>query len=497
MGGIETYAGGPEGLQVSMLALSLDNSNLEGPAERLDGWYGGAISRALADGRFRGRDGESRFVSVGVQDRPDLLLLGPAGPDASPEERARRAAGSAVQAAREARAESLAFLLIGSAGQEPAPAIWQAVAEGLALGGWTYTELKADEERSSGTRAPERLIVAAPFQDSISPAAAAAVPRGDLIAAAQNSARVLVTGPGNVVTPACLAEHAADLGSKYGLTVQAWGREKLRAEGFGALLAVAKGSVEEPRFIILEHRGDDGAPCVLVGKGVTFDSGGISLKPASGMEAMKYDMAGAAAVLGAMEAAARLELPHRVIGLIPATENMPSGDALKPGDVIRGVSGKSMEIVNTDAEGRLILSDALSYALRLRPKAIVDLATLTGACVVALGHHAIGLMATDDNLARALGDAGGRSGERVWRLPLWREYRSLIRSDIADIKNSGGRPAGTITAGYFLREFVGDAPWAHLDIAGTAWAEEDRAYQPKGATGVGVRLLVEWLQSLD
>jgi leucyl aminopeptidase len=198
-----------------------------------------------------------------------------------------------------------------------------------------------------------------------------------------------------------------------------------------------------------------------------------------------------------MEAVARLQLPRRVIGLIPTTENLPSGAALKPGDVIKGLSGTSIEVINTDAEGRLILSDALSFACRLQPQAIVDLATLTGACVVALGHHAIGLMASDDDLAAAVERAGRRTGERVWRLPLWPAYRARLDSDIADLKNSGGRPAATITAALFLERFVGEVPWAHLDIAGTAWADEEGAYQPKGATGIGVRLLVEWLRGVS
>jgi leucyl aminopeptidase len=273
-----------------------------------------------------------------------------------------------------------------------------------------------------------------------------------------------------------------------------WGEDKLREAGFGGLLAVARGSEQEPQFIILEHTGEGGDPYVVVGKGVTFDAGGISLKPASGMEDMKYDMAGAAAVLGILEAAARLRVPERLIGLIPATENLPSGTALKPGDVIRGESGKSIEVVNTDAEGRLILSDTLSYSQRLGPRAVIDLATLTGACVVALGHQAIGLMSTSDALSASLYSAGVRTGERVWRLPLWPAYRRQLDSDLADLKNAGGRPAAAITAGSFLQAFVGETEWAHLDIAGTAWAEEASGYQPKGATGVGVRLVLEWLR---
>jgi leucyl aminopeptidase len=262
-----------------------------------------------------------------------------------------------------------------------------------------------------------------------------------------------------------------------------------------ALLAVAAGSDEEPRFIAMEYSPKkDSRPVVLVGKGVTFDSGGLSLKTPQGMESMKYDMSGAAAVLGAMRAIAELKLPSNVVGLIPAVENLPSGHALRPGDVISSRSRKTIEVLNTDAEGRLILADALSYAARYEPEALVDIATLTGACVVALGNEAIGLMGNDQDLIDEIRDAGERSGERLWQLPLWEEYRELMKSEIADIKNSGGRPAGTITAAIFLREFVGSAAWAHLDIAGTAWAEKAGPCQPVGPTGVGVRLFTEWVR---
>jgi leucyl aminopeptidase len=272
----------------------------------------------------------------------------------------------------------------------------------------------------------------------------------------------------------------------------------MRAEGMHALLAVAQGSLEEPRFIAIEYSGgtDGAAPLVLVGKGVTFDSGGISIKPAERMEDMKFDMSGAAAVLGAMQGIAELKLRANVVALIPATENLPSGTALKPGDVIRTHLGKTIEIINTDAEGRLILADALSYARRYNPAAIVDCATLTGACVIALGHHAIGIMGNNGALIDQLRAAGQRTGERCWPLPLWDEYREQIDSTIADIKNSGGRPAGSITAGWFLKEFVADeTPWAHLDIAGTAYRDEAAPYLRKGAAGVPTRLLIDWVRA--
>jgi leucyl aminopeptidase len=262
----------------------------------------------------------------------------------------------------------------------------------------------------------------------------------------------------------------------------------------GALLAVAQGSAQEPRFIVLEYKGaGDRAPVALVGKGVTFDSGGISIKPAQNMEDMKYDMSGAAAVLGTFEVLGRLKPKLNVVGLIPATENLPSGTAVKPGDVVRSHLGKTIEIINTDAEGRLILSDALSYVRRFKPVAVLDIATLTGAVVVALGQAAIGVMGNDDALVAEVRDAGERAGERCWPLPLWDDYRDLLKSEIADVKNSGGRGAGTITGGWFLREFVDGYPWVHLDIAGTAYTESDGPHQVKGPTAVGVRLFTEFI----
>jgi leucyl aminopeptidase len=270
----------------------------------------------------------------------------------------------------------------------------------------------------------------------------------------------------------------------------------MKKTGMNALLGVASGSAQEPKFIILEYSGGKkgNAPIVLVGKGLTFDSGGISIKPAEKMDEMKTDMSGGAAVIGAVMAAADLRLPLNVVGLIPATENMPGGSALKPGDILKSYSGKTIEIVNTDAEGRLILADALSYASKFKPQAIIDIATLTGACVVALGDDVIGMLGTDEKLKSEISQAARESGELVWELPLWDIYSDQIKSDIADYKNSGGRAAGTITAAMFLSKFVGDFPWVHLDIAGPAWFEKDRSYIPKGASGIPVRLLVEFLK---
>ena len=436
----------------------------------------------------RPRSGEaSGWVRIGAADAPDVFVARLSPAERPVAESCRRAAGQGVRAARARGLGSVAVRVP----EDSDEAVWQAAAEGLELGDWRYDGLRESKGR---TAPPEtRLLVAA---GAMPAGARAAARRGRILAEAQNATRELVTLPGNTATPRYLAESAERLGREHGFRTRVRGRDEMEAEGFGAVLTVSQGSVEEPCFIEMEHEGGGGAPFIVVGKGVTFDAGGISLKPASGMEDMKYDMAGAAAVLGILTAAARLDVPQRVIGLVPATENLPSGTAVKPGDVVRGLSGKSIEVINTDAEGRLILSDALTYAQRLEPAAIIDLATLTGACVVALGHHAVAVLTASDGLADELAAAGDVTGERTWPLPLWKEYRALLDSDIADIKNIGGRGAGTITGGWFLREFVAeDVRWAHLDIAGTAWASKASGWQPKGATGVGVRLVHEWLRA--
>ncbi len=319
---------------------------------------------------------------------------------------------------------------------------------------------------------------------------------GKIVAEAANFARDLQNHPGNWLTPTRLAELAEEMANKVGLKSQILDKSEMEKLGMGALLGVARGSQEPPKFIILEHNADKDnlETVVLVGKGITFDSGGISIKPSEKMEEMKFDMSGGAAVMGAMKAISELALPLHVVGLIPASENLPSGSSLKPGDILRASSGKTIEIINTDAEGRLILADALSYAAKYKPKAVVDLATLTGACVVALGHHATGLMGNDQKLVDRLKQAGEMTGERVWQLPLWEAYHELIKSDYADMKNIGGRAGGAITAAALLQKFADDYPWAHLDIAGTAWTDKEKGYVLKGGTGVGVRLLVQFLR---
>lgn len=317
------------------------------------------------------------------------------------------------------------------------------------------------------------------------------------VADSVRTVRDLGNAPSNLMTPTRLADLAVETAKAAGVKSTVYGRRDIERMKMGGLLAVNRGSAEEPRFIVLEYAPRRSKKHVaLVGKGITFDSGGISIKPAEKMEEMKFDMCGAAAVIGIVEAAAKLELPVKITGVIPSTENLPSGSAYKPGDIITMMNGKTVEIVNTDAEGRMILGDALHYASKLEPDHLLDFATLTGACVVALGAEATGLFSTDDELARKLIESGERVGDRLWRLPVWDEYKDLIRSEWADMKNSGGRWGGAISAAVFLKEFVDCPSWAHLDIAGTAYADRETGREVRGATGAGVRVTVDFLQSL-
>ena len=369
----------------------------------------------------------------------------------------------------------------------------QATAEGAILGTYRFGPYKTDEE--DGAKALERMTLV-----ELDAAKQAEVERGALagqiVAEGVCLARDLGSHPANEMTPSILAERASEMARATGLRCDILDETRMASEGMRTLLAVAKGSAEPPRFIVLEHDGGrrDDAPVVLAGKGITFDSGGISIKGSDGMWDMKFDMSGAAAVIGAMQAVARLDLPVHTVGIVAASENLPDSRALKPGDIIRSMLGKTIEIRSTDAEGRLVLADAMAYAARLNPAAVIDVATLTGACVVALGHEASGLMSNDDGLAGEISQAGEHTGEIAWRLPILEGHREELKSDVADLKNSGGRSGGAITGAAFIEAFVKDFKWAHLDIAGTAWSDKDRPYCPKGGTGVGVRLLVELLR---
>ncbi|HKC84515.1 MAG TPA: leucyl aminopeptidase, partial [Blastocatellia bacterium] len=318
------------------------------------------------------------------------------------------------------------------------------------------------------------------------------VERGRIIAEATNFARELINEPANVITPTELARRAEDMAREHGLEFDALDEARMKELGMGAFLGVAQGSAEPAKMITLTYapKTESKETIAIVGKGITFDTGGISIKPSDGMEKMKYDMAGGATAIGAMRAIAQLKPQVKVIGVVPTTENMPGGRAQRPGDVVRAMSGKTIEVINTDAEGRLILADAVAYARKLGATRIIDLATLTGAVSIALGDVYVALLGTDQAWIDKILAAAKKAGEKVWQLPLDKDYREQIKSEIADIKNVGGRKAGTITGAYFIREFAEDTPWAHLDIAGTAWNENGKPYLAIGPTGVGLRTLV-------
>lgn len=351
---------------------------------------------------------------------------------------------------------------------------------------YRYAAPRAKKEDPKGVSRVEFLLSDKHDKDAL-----LGLRQGDALAQGVALARDLGNMAGNQCTPTHLAEVAVAMGKRHDFKVEVFDAAGIAKLGMGAFLSVTRGSAEPARFIVMQYKGTKGkqAPIVLVGKGLTFDSGGISLKPGEGMDEMKYDMCGGAAVLGTFKAVAEMKLPINLVGLIPATENMPGGRATKPGDVVTSLSGQTIEILNTDAEGRLILCDALSYAERFKPACVIDIATLTGACVVALGAHASGLLANDDALAAELLAVGQETGDRCWQLPLWDEYQEQLKSNFADMGNIGGRPAGTITAACFLSRFTAAYKWAHLDIAGTAW----KSGGEKGATGRPVTLLTQFL----
>src|SRR3954470_12882545 len=478
----------PAGYETSLLALGVPRGKLPPSLDGVDQGSAGALNRLFASGDFTGKKDESAIIYP-AGPAPRVLLLGLGKPEEIDRTSIRRTAAVAAKRARSLGVPRAAFYLPPEArGKVPPAEVGQSIAEGLAQGAWQYNEMKKpNEDRKPALDRFDILAHDGPAE------LIAGHKLGEAIGAGQTFARGLQVLPGNVATPTYIANVARDLAQRYGFGVTILDKAAIIKEKMGALLAVAQGSAEEPRFIALEYKGSEAAPVVLIGKGVTFDTGGISIKPAQNMEDMKYDMSGAAAVLGTFEALGRLKPRVHAVGLIPSTENMPSGTAVKPGDVVTSHLGKTIEIINTDAEGRLILCDALSYARRYQPAAVIDIATLTGAIVVALGHSAIGVMGSDEKLVKEVRDAGEKAGERVWPLPLWEEYRELMKSDIADVKNSGGRPAGSISAGWFLKEFVDGFPWAHLDIAGTAYTDREEPTRVKGPTGMGVRLFTEFL----
>ncbi|MDA8083411.1 MAG: leucyl aminopeptidase [Nitrospiraceae bacterium] len=444
-----------------------------------------ALLKNCLPSEFHGKKNELLLLPspAGIKSKK-LLLVGLGRKEELTPEIIRQAGGKALPHLRStgARKVALAAAPLFDLKLSPVPFI-----EGALLGLYTYDRYKKEKETKA---IAEITVLTRPSR-----VLAAEIGMITKLSGAVCFARDLVNTPSNDMTPTHMARAAAALRTKK-MTVSVIEKKEAEKLGMWSYLSVSKGSDEPPKFIVLDYRGSKKSPVVLIGKSVTFDSGGISIKPSDGLEKMKYDMAGGAAVLGVMKAVSDLGLPLHVVGILPATENLPGGNATRPGDVVRAITGTTIEIINTDAEGRMTLADAIGYAQRFRPAAIIDIATLTGACAIALGSDAIAMMGTDRSLIETMRQAAETTNEKVWEMPLFEEYREYLKSDIADIKNVGGRSGSLPTSARFLREFVGETPWVHLDIAGTAWTEKERPYTPRGASGIGLRLLFETIRRM-
>lgn len=473
-----------------------ENKKIHTALEPFDTSFNHAISELLKNKEFvaklnntctlptYGKFPSQRIMLVGLGKKEDITI-----------DKIRQAAGTSVKTAQNMGIKKVTSIMDSMEISAQKTEEWyQAFTEGVVLGLYQfkkYKETKPEEEKEI------KILTLLLSDKEVLPLAKEGIRRGQIIADAVSFARDLVNTPSQDKTPTILSNIAKNLAKERAITCKILSVPDLKKLNMGGILGVAQGSTQPPKFIILEYnpRNKNQDTIVIVGKGITFDSGGICLKPAKGMEQMKSDMSGGATVLGIFSVLAQLKVPQRVVGLIPCTENMPGGSAIKPGDIVKFHSGKTAEVANTDAEGRLILADALAYAEKFHPDAVVDFATLTGACVVALGNIATGMMGNNEELKNRIKIAGEKSWERVWELPLWEEYQELIKSDIADIKNTGGPGAGTITAACFLSKFTEKYPWVHLDIAGTSWSEKNNAYIQKGATGVGIMLILELLKN--
>ncbi|HJR60390.1 MAG TPA: leucyl aminopeptidase [Vicinamibacterales bacterium] len=479
-------------IETDLLIIPVFEADALDDVPGLEAASGGHVRRAMDAREIQGRPYEYFVTPLSGWKAPRVALVGAGKRAEFDTERLRRVATAAALGARVRRVVRIAWLIRGDI---PPSAAVQASVEGLGLAAFSIDRYKSAEK--SGPP-PEMIVVALP--GGTAPELTSALERGRILAEACNMTRELCNEPSNVLTPRELADRALKIARDTHLDVEVLDEHGLQRLEMGLLLGVGRGSLEPPRVIVLTHtpRGAAGgeapvgAPVLgLVGKGITFDTGGISIKPAEGMERMKSDMSGGAAVIGAMRAISLLNAPVKVIGIIPAAENMPGGRAIKPGDILTGAGGKTVEVINTDAEGRLVLGDGLWYAKERGATHLVDVATLTGACVVALGKVASGLFGQPDEWVDVVKGAAKVAGDRCWPMPLFDEYAEQLKSEIADLTNSGGRPAGACTAAMFLKEFAGGLPWAHFDIAGTAWAEDAKPWQPKGPTGVAVRTLAE------
>jgi leucyl aminopeptidase len=468
-----------------------------GATGAVDQVLNGQISTLIANGDFTGKFKQLSILypTNGIT-APRIILVGLGKQEDFSLDRVRIASAVASKEAEQRGVKHLATIVHGGGiGGLNITSATQATVEGAILGTYQFTTYKTDQTPTNKLKKLTLVEFDATKQTDIETGSQA----GQHIAEGVCLARNLGNTPGNDLPPAVLAEHISQMAKSVGLSCEIFDEHRIQSEGMNALSAVGQGSSRPPRFVILEHKGQNPTadPVIFVGKGITFDTGGISLKAGDGMWDMKFDMCGAAAVIGAMQAVAKLNVPTRVIAIIAAAENMPDGNAYRPGDILKPLGGKTVEIRSTDAEGRLALIDALAYIKRYKPAAAIDLATLTGACVIALGNDASGLMGNNNDLIQAIHQAGNRAGEIAWHLPILEGHRNQIKGDYADLKNSGGRPGGALTAGAFLEAYVDGYPWAHLDIAGTAWNNTTKPDTPIGATGVGVRLLIDYLRNLS
>ncbi|MFV1975269.1 MAG: leucyl aminopeptidase [Candidatus Scalindua sp.] len=490
--------GAAEKVSTDVIIISLFENTKKIPSElnTLNKASGEAISSLLQNGDFTGKLNETTIIPTDKKIIPKRILL--VGLGKSTEfslDKVRQAAGTATRVIQGKKFKNPSMLLyrmeIKGISLED---VTHPVAEGILLSLYNFTMYKTLKKEEKTAITNYSLVVQ---KKDVLERVKSVVKKTEIVAEAVCFTRDIVNMAGSDATPTFLANKAKEIAKKPGVKCRTLSTPEMKKLGMNGILNVSRGSSEPPKFIILEYNTKKKAndTIVLIGKGVTFDSGGISLKPGAHMDLMKADMSGAAAVLGAFKAISSLKPSSHIVGLVPCTENMPGDRALKPGDIIKCMSGKTVEVLNTDAEGRLILADAICYAKRYKPDAVIDLATLTGACVAALGTFASGMLGNNDELKDRVKQAGENCHERVWELPLWDEYRDLIKSTIADIKNTGGKYAGTITAACFLDEFVEDFPWVHLDIAGTFIVEKNTPYIRKGASGVGVRLLTHLMQN--
>lgn len=473
---------------------SADNKGvmLAETAQQVDNLLGGLLKQICTDGEFKGNLGELITVhTMGKLPVKRVVLVGLGSQETLNSQKVRRASATACRHLQNTGAHEISLAIQSDAASIDAALLVQAQIEGALTGLYNFKKYFSADDKSNQQAIEKVWVRVTGGQKDVFEQA---VRRGIAMAEATNFARDLVNEPPNVLTPTELANRASAMTQQFGIECEILDRPKMQELGMGGLLGVAQGSAEPPKFIILRYRGAPESAnkgMALVGKGITFDTGGISLKPAERMDEMKGDMGGAAAVIGAMQAIAALKPKVNVTVFVSTTENMPSGTAYRPGDILRIMNGKTIEIVNTDAEGRLVLADALSYAVKEGLSPIIDVATLTGAIVVALGNAATGMFCNDPGLRDELIAAGNTAGEKFWPMPLDEEYAEQIKSDIADIKQTGGRGASSITAAKILENFVGDAKWAHLDIAGTSYVDSKKPHQEKGSTGVVVRTLAE------